>query len=118
MVKGDMCLKIVEQNKHKDVIIRQGQVSIRFYTHRWTTITRPCVRTGTPSSYQYSLISSKLWLCGLGSIKVVIPLCYFQIENKAKKNSHIMAYYVTSTQTPEHKTTNLTQKTPNNKQYF
>ncbi|KAF6027739.1 HAAO [Bugula neritina] len=26
MVKGDMCLKVVEQNKHKDVIIKEGEV--------------------------------------------------------------------------------------------
>ena len=27
MVKGDMCLKIVEQNKHRDIVIKQGEVS-------------------------------------------------------------------------------------------
>ena len=27
MVKGDMCLKIVEQIKHRDIVIKQGEVS-------------------------------------------------------------------------------------------
>ena len=26
MVKGDMCLKVVEQGKHKDVPIKEGEV--------------------------------------------------------------------------------------------
>lgn len=28
MVKGDMCLKVMEQGKPKDVIIREGEVSM------------------------------------------------------------------------------------------
>jgi len=25
-IKGDMCLKIVEQNQHRDIIIKEGEV--------------------------------------------------------------------------------------------
>jgi 3-hydroxyanthranilate 3,4-dioxygenase len=26
MIKGDMCLKVIEKQKHKDVIIKEGEV--------------------------------------------------------------------------------------------
>ena len=31
MVKGDMCLKVVEQGKHRDVSIKEGEVLALFY---------------------------------------------------------------------------------------
>ena len=41
MVKGDMCLKIIEKGKPKDVIIKEGEVwnveciSISLLRHEW-----------------------------------------------------------------------------------
>ena len=31
MIKGDMCLKVVEQGKHRDVPIKEGEVRYHLY---------------------------------------------------------------------------------------
>lgn len=32
MLKGDMCLKVIEHGKHRDVVIKEGEVSINLYS--------------------------------------------------------------------------------------
>lgn len=39
MLKGDMCLKVVEQGKHRDVHIKQGEVTTERERERASTVT-------------------------------------------------------------------------------
>lgn len=57
MLKGDMCLKVVEQGKHRDVHIKQGEVTTereRESKHSYWMVNKTGVNFGIPG-----------WICRL-----------------------------------------------------